>query len=60
MKKAFKGKYLFIAFPTRQYSGQSDINSVTFRVNNLSDARHWVINHLDCSYQWDIKAPDNI
>lgn len=24
----------------------------TFKASNLSDAKHWVINHLDLSQEW--------
>jgi hypothetical protein len=31
----------------------------TFRAVDLLDAKHWVINHLDCSKQWEVYSIDN-
>lgn len=31
-----------------------------FRALNDYDARHWVINHLDCSFEWEIKKVKEI
>ena len=27
---------------------------VNFKAETLTDARHWVINHLDCSKEWTL------
>ena len=48
----------FIATATRQYNDQPQIKPVTFEAANISEAYHWVINHLDCSYKWDFDAVD--
>jgi len=28
----------------------------TFRAWSIEDAKHWVINHLDTSKQWEVKS----
>lgn len=29
--------------------------SYTLKAASIDEARHWVINHLDCSYEWHVK-----
>jgi hypothetical protein len=36
----------------KTYYAKSEKEHYTFRAENISDARHWVINHLDCSQNW--------
>lgn len=38
----------------KTYFAKSEKEHYTFRAASLEDARHWVINHLDCSQTWDI------
>ena len=46
---------LYKATPSIQYPDQPAIEPVLFKSGTLSDARTWVINHLDVSYQWDVR-----
>lgn len=39
---------------TKILNGISPDEEHKFKALNLYDARHWVINHLDCSYEWNI------
>ncbi len=39
---------------TKILNGVSTDVEHKFKALNLHDARHWVINHLDCSCEWDI------
>ena len=34
-------------------------NTYDFKAKNDSEARHWIINHLDMSNQWYFKRKDN-
>ena len=36
----------------RTYYARSEKEHYTFRAKNISDARIWIENHLDCSQQW--------
>jgi len=45
----------FIAYGTPQYPDQKQKQIIPFKANNLSEARHKVINACDMSYKWDIK-----
>lgn len=36
----------------RTYYAKSSKEHYTFRASNISDAKHWVINHLDSSKEW--------
>ena len=40
---------------TKGYEGYLGKKEFRFSSEDLSDARHWVINHLDCSCEWDLK-----
>ena len=33
--------------------------SYTIKAESVSDARHWIINHLDCSRAWKITNLEN-
>lgn len=44
----------FIAF-TKGYNGYTGEEQYDFEAENMEEARHWVINHLDCSCEWTIK-----
>lgn len=47
-------KVKFIAY-TKGYSGYKGEEQYSFEAENMEDARHWVINHLDCSCKWNIR-----
>ena len=38
----------------KTYYAKSEFEHYIFRASNISDARYWVINHLDCSQEWTI------
>jgi hypothetical protein len=38
----------------RTYYAKSNKEHYTFRALNISDARHWIINHLDTSQEWTL------
>jgi len=48
----------YLAHPTRNYPDVPHINTVKFNEVSMKAARHWVINHLDMSYTWDIECPE--
>jgi hypothetical protein len=38
----------------KTYYAKSKTEHYTFRAKNISDARNWIINHLDCSQEWTL------
>lgn len=36
----------------KTYYAKSKLEHYTFRALTILDARHWIINHLDCSQEW--------
>lgn len=38
----------------KTFYATSKVEHYTFKATNISDARHWVINHLDLSLEWTI------
>lgn len=44
----------YIAF-TDGYAGYTGEKQYEFEAETMEDARHWVINHLDCSCEWTVK-----
>ena len=44
----------FIAY-TKGYLGYTGEKQYEFEAENLEEARHWVINHLDCSCEWYVR-----
>jgi|688.fasta_scaffold1484367_2 hypothetical protein len=38
----------------KTYYAKSKTESYTFRASNISDARQWIINHLDTSQEWTL------
>jgi hypothetical protein len=43
----------------RTYYAKSEFEHYTFRASNISDARYWIINHLDCSQEWTLEEVIN-
>ena len=37
------------------YNNKNEYENYKKEFSNLSDARHWIINHLDLSNEWNIK-----
>jgi hypothetical protein len=44
----------FTATATTIHERATEPESHTFEAENASDARHWVINHCDCSREWTV------
>lgn len=44
----------FIAY-TKGYRGYTGEEQYEFEAEDLQDARHWIINHLDCSCEWNVR-----
>ena len=38
----------------KTYYAKSNKEHYTFRASNISDARTWIQNHLDCSQEWTL------
>jgi hypothetical protein len=51
---------LYTAIPSAQYSDQKHLQPVHFQADSLNDAKDWIVNHYDCSYQWYIAPSDEI
>jgi len=50
----------FIAIGISKYQDVKDTFK-TFKSDNFNDARHYIINHFDCSLEWSyMEKPDNI
>ena len=45
----------YIAIPSVQFSDQTAIKPIEIKAENMTEARHKIINHFDCSYSWTIK-----
>jgi hypothetical protein len=48
-----KGRWFEIK-EIKTYYAKSNKEHYTFRALDLSDARYWIINHLDCSQEWTL------
>lgn len=45
----------FIAWAENVYPEYKGDTQYDFEAETLEDARHWVINHLDCSCEWNVR-----
>ena len=51
----------FTAIGKPQYSDMDATPcEITFMADNMQAAKHWIINHCDCSYEWTIYRDSDV